>query len=100
MAPDHSGGARRRGVPPAAGVLLSLLALSPPARSSDPAPPPVPAPVNAEENITDEPERRMVSWNEYEGRWFTARLGGGFLYDSANYSQDADSESQLALDMI
>jgi phosphate-selective porin OprO/OprP len=39
--------------------------------------------------------RRMVHWNEYEGPWFTARLGGGFLYDSANYSQDADSESQF-----
>jgi phosphate-selective porin OprO/OprP len=54
--------------------------------------------VNSEEGDPDEPLRRMVHWNEYEGRWFTARLGGGFLYDSANYSQDADSESQFQFD--
>jgi phosphate-selective porin OprO/OprP len=51
--------------------------------------------VNADENIPDDDTRRMVHWNEYEGRWFTARLGGGFLYDTANYSQDSDSESQF-----
>jgi phosphate-selective porin OprO/OprP len=52
--------------------------------------------MNADENDPDQPTRRMVHWNEYEGRWFTARLGGGFLYDTANYSQDSDSESQFA----
>jgi len=56
------------------------------------------ASVNSEEGSEDEPTRRMVHWNEYEGRWFTARLGGGFLYDSANYSQDSDSESQFDFD--
>src|SRR6185503_18956343 len=53
------------------------------------------ASVNSEEGSEEEPVRRMVHWNEYEGRWFTARLGGGFLYDSANYSQDDDSASQF-----
>src|SRR6188472_1161746 len=55
------------------------------------------ASVNSQEGSEDEP-RRMVHWNEYEGRWFTARLGGGFLYDTANYSQDSDSESQFDFD--
>src|SRR5688572_10287646 len=53
------------------------------------------ASVNSDEGNPDEPARRMVHWNEYEGRWFTARLGGGFLYDTANYSQDSDSKSQF-----
>src|SRR5262245_35300379 len=56
------------------------------------------ASVNSDEGSEDEPTRRMVHWNEYEGRWFTARLGGGFLYDTANYSQDDDSESQFDLE--
>ncbi|HET8692271.1 MAG TPA: porin [Steroidobacteraceae bacterium] len=54
--------------------------------------------VNAEENLPDDDTRRMLHWNEYEGRWFTARLGGGFLYDTAGYSQDSDSESQFAFE--
>lgn len=57
-----------------------------------------PEPVITEETELDEPDRRMVAWNEYEGRWFTARLGGGFLYDTANYSQDSDSKSQFEFD--
>lgn len=54
--------------------------------------------VNSGEGDPDEPERQLVAWNEYEGPWFTARLGGGFLYDTANYSQDEDSKSQFAFD--
>jgi phosphate-selective porin OprO/OprP len=45
----------------------------------------------------DEPRRQLVKWNEYEGPYFTARLGGGFLYDYAAYAQDADSKQQLSL---
>jgi phosphate-selective porin OprO/OprP len=41
--------------------------------------------------------KQAVPWNEYNGRYFTARLGGGFLYDYANYSQDGDSKSQMDL---
>lgn len=43
------------------------------------------------------PRRKLVSWNEYEGPYFTARLGGGFLYDYAAYSQDSDSKEQMTL---
>ena len=45
--------------------------------------------VNSEENSDDEPTRRMVSWNEYEGRWLGIRVGGGFLYDVVHQGADA-----------
>jgi phosphate-selective porin OprO/OprP len=46
----------------------------------------------------DLPRRRLISWNEYEGPWFTARFGGGFLYDFAAYEQSEASEAQMPLD--
>jgi phosphate-selective porin OprO and OprP len=44
-----------------------------------------------------DPERKLVSWNEYEGKYATARLGGGFLYDYMGYSQDDESKEQMTL---
>jgi phosphate-selective porin OprO/OprP len=82
----------------AAGAVLALpllWILPGPARGEEPAAGAQTASVNSDESDPDEPTRRMLHWNEYEGRWFTARLGGGFLYDTANYSQDTDSESQF-----
>ena len=38
-----------------------------------------------------------MTWNEYEGPFFTIRVGGGFLYDGAWYSQDEESKEQFAL---
>ncbi len=84
-----------------AGLLFALVAWLPAVGLAESAAaPPLEdaAPVNSGENTPDEDERRMVAWNEYEGRWFTARLGGGFLYDTANYSQDDDSHSQFSFD--
>jgi phosphate-selective porin OprO/OprP len=43
------------------------------------------------------PRRKLVSWNEYEGPYFTARLGTGLLYDYVAYSQDDDSKEQMTL---
>ena len=43
------------------------------------------------------PVRRLVSWNSYEGRFITVRVGGGLLYDFATYAQDDESTQQLAL---
>ena len=34
-------------------------------------------------------------WNEWDNRFFTLRVGGGFLYDFANFTQDADSAMQV-----
>jgi phosphate-selective porin OprO and OprP len=43
------------------------------------------------------PARRLVSWNEYEGKYFTIRLGGGLLYDFAGYAQDDANKEQIEL---
>jgi hypothetical protein len=38
-----------------------------------------------------EPARRLVRWNEYDGRWFTFRFRGAALFEVANSSQDENS---------
>ena len=53
--------------------------------------------VDAAEADGAEPRRKLVKWNEYEGPYFTARLGGGFLYDYMTYSQDEESKQQMEL---
>lgn len=53
--------------------------------------------IGAAEADGPEPRRQLVSWNEYEGPYFTARVGGGFLYDYVAYSQDDSSKEQMTL---
>ncbi len=53
--------------------------------------------LDAAEADGDAPRRQLVSWNEYEGPFFTMRLGGGFLWDYVAYSQDDDSKEQMTL---
>ena len=43
------------------------------------------------------PARELVTWNQYNGDVFYFRVGGGFLYDYAAYSQNAASKEQFAL---
>ena len=43
------------------------------------------------------PRRRWVTWNEYDGRVSTLRLGFGFLFDYGTYSQDATSKQQVTM---
>jgi phosphate-selective porin OprO and OprP len=42
-----------------------------------------------------EPRRKLIRWNEYEGPYFSVRVGGGFLYDGATYIQDPESKKQV-----
>jgi phosphate-selective porin OprO/OprP len=53
--------------------------------------------MEAGEAEVSEPARRLVSWNEYEGPFFTIRGGAGLLYEYAGYAQDAASEQQFDL---
>jgi phosphate-selective porin OprO and OprP len=41
--------------------------------------------------------RGFKSWNEYRGPYFTIRVGGGFLFDTAWFSQDDQSKEQIKL---
>ena len=52
----------------------------------------------AGESSAETPRRRLVKWNEYEGPWFTIRLGGGYLFEYTAVSQDDASTQQFALD--
>jgi phosphate-selective porin OprO and OprP len=71
-----------------------MSALSPAVREADPS---INTSLDAAESDGDLPRRRLISWNEYDGRFITARLGGGFLWDFAGYGQDENSEAQMAL---
>jgi hypothetical protein len=53
--------------------------------------------IEAGEAQAEEPARRLVNWNEFDGKFFSIRLGGGFLVDYGAYSQDETSQAQIAL---
>jgi len=53
--------------------------------------------IEAGEADAEEPRRRLIRWNEYEGPFFTLRFGGGALYDYAAFSQDEGSAQQFQL---
>jgi phosphate-selective porin OprO/OprP len=44
------------------------------------------------------PARRLVSWNEYEGPYFTLRASAGVIVDGGTYLQDDASREQFALE--
>jgi phosphate-selective porin OprO and OprP len=54
--------------------------------------------MEAGEATVAEPKRKMVRWNEYEGKFFTIRAGAGFLYEVAAYAQDEQSKQQFELE--
>jgi phosphate-selective porin OprO/OprP len=68
-----------------------------PAQASDASPSTDDKRVEAAEADGDEPRRQLVHWNEYEGPYVTARVGGGFLYDVAGFIQDQNSNQQVNL---
>ena len=46
----------------------------------------------------EQPKRRLVKWNQYDGPVTTVRFGFGFLTDYATYSQDDESKQQFDLE--
>ena len=53
--------------------------------------------IEAGEAEVEAPRRRLVRWNEFDGRFFSIRLGAGYLVEAASYSQDDDSKAQFDL---
>lgn len=45
----------------------------------------------------EEPARKLVKWNEYDLKYFTLRIGGGFLYEYDAYAQDDESKKQFVM---
>ena len=70
----------------------------PVAGQTQPADNPIDDTIVAGDSDADTPVRRLVSWNEYEGKWFSIRGGGGFLVDYAAFAQDDASKQQVRLD--
>src|SRR5215470_7762600 len=72
-------------------------------QSSGSQPPPPPRQETLDDTIEagDEelatPKKDLVKWNHYDGDFFHIRLGGGFLYEGATYSQNAASAEQFDL---
>jgi len=54
--------------------------------------------INAGEAYGEPPARRLVSWNEFEGPFFTVRFGGDYMYDYAAFVQDEVAKGQVAAD--
>jgi phosphate-selective porin OprO/OprP len=58
-------------------------------------------PASIENTLTagedEEPIRQLVRWNEYKGPYLTVRVGGGFLFEGAAFSQDTQSKEQFRL---
>lgn len=83
-------------------ALLALLPLLPAALAGqEPAPEPestLDDTIEAGEADAEEPLRRLVHWNEYEGPWFTIRMGAGVLFEGATYAQDSASREQFDLE--
>ena len=53
--------------------------------------------IEAGDDEVAEPVRKLVNWNEFEGKRFAIRFGSGFLYEYAAYSQDDASKEQFDL---
>jgi phosphate-selective porin OprO and OprP len=51
-----------------------------------------------ESEAVEPPRRKMAKWNEYEGPYFTIRVGGGLLVEGATYAQDQESAQQFDLE--
>lgn len=64
-----------------------------------PPDPTIESTIQADEGDASEivPERKFSSWNQYEGKYITARIGGGFLVDYSSFAQDRESKEQFSL---
>lgn len=83
-------------------VLLVLLLLAPAATSAAQqtsgqrdSPGAIDNTIDAAEEEGERPTG--LTWNEWDGRYFSIRGGGGYLLDYATYSQDENSKEQIAL---
>ena len=61
-------------------------------------PPAIDDTITAGEADDEEPARRLVKFNEYAGPLGSVRFGFNFMWDSAAFSQDANSEEQISFE--
>ena len=79
-------------------VLVGLTAIIPTfAQTSQPSPPTTTETLEAGETDAFVPARKLIDWNEYDGKNFSIRVGFGFLVDYASFAQDDTSKQQIAV---
>lgn len=96
-------GARRRrcriGALLVAALTLGGTSIAGQSPQSGGAPSPEPAgtddTIEAGEANAETPRRQLIRWNEYEGPFFTIRVGGGVLFDYGAFAQDESSAEQF-----
>jgi phosphate-selective porin OprO/OprP len=76
------------------GWLLSCTGLT----AQDKPPPDVEDMQQAGGSSADPPARRLVKWNEFDGKFFTLRASAGVILDAGTYSQDDASREQFELE--
>lgn len=54
--------------------------------------------LEAGESGVQEPRRKLVRWNEFDGPFSTLKFGAGILYEYAAYAQDEQSKQQFTLE--
>jgi phosphate-selective porin OprO and OprP len=55
------------------------------------------SPLEAGDEELQTPKKDLVKWNHYDGDVFHIRMGAGYLYEGAAYSQNEASEEQFSL---
>ena len=83
-------------------IATSLFVGNPLARAQDTPPPSAPQShldnsLEAGEAGGEALARKLVTWNEFDGKYATIRVGGGFLYEYDAYAQDDDSKTQIRM---
>ena len=53
--------------------------------------------IEAGESSVEEPKRKLVKWNEFDGPFTTLRVGAGLLFDAATFVQDEANSKQFNL---
>jgi len=79
-------------------ILLVSLLSGPGLIAQEPPPPSVEDTQAAGGSSADPPARRLVKWNEYEGRLFSLRASAGVILDAGTYAQDDESRQQFDLE--
>jgi len=68
-----------------------------PAASLAPQDPSIDDTIVAGESSAEDPVRKLIRWNEFDGKYISLRVGGGFLVEYDAYAQDADSKQQFRM---
>src|SRR5262245_35874510 len=76
-------------------VLLACLLSCTGLGAQQPPPPSVEDTQVAGGSSSDPPARRLVKWNEFEGKFFTLRASAGVILDAGTFAQDDASREQF-----